>query len=118
MTTSLDPQTSAPWSMPIAANRSGLTADSDFMLSGWGDASRPQPEDNPAVAFTADRRERLAQALPDEVLVVPCGEHAGRSNDSYHVFRPGTDHVWLTGNREAASVLVVDTTGGVAGAVL
>ena len=88
------------------------------MLSGWGDAPAVLDPENPVVAYTAERRSRLAQALPAELLVVPAGQQRPRSNDFDHPFRPGTEHVWLTGNTGADSVLLVDTTGGEAGAVL
>jgi Xaa-Pro aminopeptidase len=83
-----------------------------------GDAAAVLAPDNPVVAYTVERRARLAQALPSELLVIPCGEPKVRSNDSGYRFRPGTDHVWLTGNTGASSVLVVDTTGGEAGSIL
>ncbi|KRC65401.1 hypothetical protein ASE12_11950 [Aeromicrobium sp. Root236] len=106
-----------PWIMPRAVNRSELPGDSGFMMNGWGD---PEPVlgDEPVVSYTAERRARLAQALPAELLVIPCGAPQVRSNDSNHAFRPGTDHVWLSGNRGPASVLVIDTTGGIADGIL
>jgi Xaa-Pro aminopeptidase len=106
------------WSMPRAANRAPLPGNSSFMLSDWGDAPPVLAVDNPVVAYTVERRARLAQAFPAELLVIPCGEDRIRSNDNDYVYRPGTDHVWLTGNTGASSVLLVDTTGGVAGSVL
>lgn len=106
------------WRMPRAANRSPLPGSSEFMLAGWGEAAPVLVQENPTVAYTAERRSRLAQALPAELLIVPVGQPRARSNDDDHRFRPGTDHVWLTGNTVAESVLLVDTTGGVAGAVL
>jgi Xaa-Pro aminopeptidase len=106
------------WAMPRAANRAALPGNSAFMLAGWGAAAPLLAQDIPVVAYTAERRSRLAQACPAELLVIPCGEPRTRSNDNDYRFRPGTDHVWLTGNTIAASVLVVDTTGGEAGAVL
>ena len=106
------------WSMPRAANRAALPGNSSFMLADWGDAAAVLAPDNPVVAYTVERRSRLAQAFPAELLVIPCGEDRIRSNDNDYVFRPGTDHVWLTGNTGASSVLLVDTTGGVDGSVL
>lgn len=113
------PLADAPlWAMPRAANRAALPGNSAFMLSDWGEPAPVILPDNPVVAFTAERRARLAQAFPAELLVIPCGESRVRSNDSDYRFRPGTDHVWLSGNTGASSVLVVDTTGGVAGSIL
>jgi Xaa-Pro aminopeptidase len=111
--------TEAPaWSMPHAANRARLPGNSEFMLAGWGEAAAVLSHDNPVVAYTAGRRARLAEAFPAELLIIPCGEPRTRSNDTDYRFRPGTDHVWLTGNAGASSVLVVDTTGGEAGSLL
>lgn len=106
-----------PWVMPRAVNRSELPGDSAFMMNGWGDPP-PVLGDEPVVSYTAERRARLAQALPAELLVIPAGAPQVRSNDTNHAFRPGTDHVWLSGNRGASSVLVIDTTGGVADGIL
>lgn len=109
---------SAPWRMPRAQNRSPLPGNGEFMLAGWGAAATVLGPENPAVAYAAERRARLADALPAELLVIPAGQPRMRSNDTDHTFRPGTDHVWLTGNTLAESVLVIDTTGGVADSVL
>ncbi len=104
--------------MPRAQNRSPLTGNGDFMLAGWGEPEPTRSGADPVVAFTADRRDRLARAIPNERLVIPAGSRVTRSNDSDYVFRPGTDHVWLTGNTVADSVLVIDTADGVANSVL
>ncbi len=109
---------SSLWSMPRAANRGPLPGNEAFMLEQWGDVAPVLASDNPVVAYTDERRARLAQAFPAELLIIPCGEPQIRSNDNNFSFRPGTDHVWLTGNTGASSVLVVDTTGGVAGPLL
>jgi Xaa-Pro aminopeptidase len=108
----------AGWQMPRAQNRSPLPGNGEFMLAGWGDIAPVLAPDNPVVVYTAQRRARLAQALPAELLVIPAGVSRVRSNDTDFTFRPGTDHVWLTGNTIPESVLVVDTTGGEADAVL
>lgn len=106
------------WRMPRAANRAPLPGNSAFMLANWGDQEPPLTPENPIVAYAVERRARLAQALPSELLIIPCGEARVRSNDTDYSFRPGTDHVWLTGNTGASSVLVIDTTGGEAGSIL
>ncbi|MCU1529742.1 MAG: family metallopeptidase [Frondihabitans sp.] len=107
-----------PWSMPRAVNRSPLPGNGAFMLAGWGDPAPVLAPENPVAVYTAERRARLAEALPAELLVVPAGVAPARTNDTDYAFRAGTDHVWLTGNAVAGSVLVVDTTGGDAGTVL
>jgi Xaa-Pro aminopeptidase len=106
------------WALPRAANRAALPGNGPFMLAGWGDPAPVLVDDDPVVDYTVERRARLAQALPAELLVIPCGEPRVRSNDTDYGFRPGTDHVWLTGNTGASSVLLVDTSGGEAGSVL
>ncbi|MGA1813291.1 aminopeptidase P family protein [Frondihabitans sp. 4ASC-45] len=116
--TTVDAHPSALWRMPRAQNRAPLPGNGAFMLAGWGDAAPVLAADDPVVSYTAERRARLAEALPAELLVIPTGEIRTRSNDTSFGFRPGTDHLWLTGNRSASSVLLVDTTGGEAGAVL
>ena len=103
--------------MPRAANRTPLPGNSAFMLADWGDPP-PVLARQPGGRLHGRATLGLAQAFPAELLVIPCGEPRGRSNDNDYVFRPGTDHVWLTGNTGASCVLIVDTTGGVAGAVL
>lgn len=65
--------------------------------------------------LTAERRTRLAEIYPNERLVVPTGVETVRTNDGLYPFRPGTDHVWLTGNTVIGSVLVIDTAGGADG---
>ncbi|MGO4690086.1 aminopeptidase P family protein [Glaciibacter sp. 2TAF33] len=109
---------SGAWQMPRAQNRAPLPGNGEFMLAGWGDFAPAPERESGAVAYTAERRARLAQALPAELLVIPAGRSRVRSNDCDYPFRPGTDHVWLTGNMTAESVLVVDTTGGEADAIL
>jgi len=108
----------ALWDLPRAVNRAALPGNGDFMLAGWGNGAPVLSSDNPVVAYTVGRRSLLAEAFPAELLVIPCGEPRIRSNDNDYGFRPGTDHVWLTGNTGASSVLLVDTTGGEAGSVL
>lgn len=106
------------WRMPGAPNRAPLPGNGEFMLAGWGDMPPVLAPDNPVVTYAVERRARLAQALPAELLIIPAGTARVRSNDTDYTFRPGTDHVWLTGNTVADSVLVLDTTGGEADAVL
>ncbi|PPG01694.1 hypothetical protein C5C26_15945, partial [Rathayibacter sp. AY2B1] len=55
---------SALWSMPRAVNRSPLPGDGAFMTAGWADPEPVIDPDDPVLAYTAERRSRLAQALP------------------------------------------------------
>jgi Xaa-Pro aminopeptidase len=81
----------------------------DFMRTGWRDADldvAPRPE----AANHAKRREQLSAAYPGETLVIPSGPEKIRSNDSPYPFRPGTEHVWLTGEHGPDAVLVMHPT--------
>lgn len=81
-----------------------------FMRTGWGDsplAVSPRPE---AVNY-AGRRARLAASFPGETLVIPSGREKVRANDTLYPFRPGSDFMWLTGEHDPDSVLVLDPDG-------
>ncbi|MGI5244275.1 aminopeptidase P family protein [Dactylosporangium sp. CA-139066] len=83
----------------------------EFMRAGWRDAPL---EVSPRVEAPdhAKRRAELSHAFPGETLVIPAGVERVRSNDTYHRFRPGTEHVWLTGEHGPESVLVLRPTEG------
>ncbi len=78
-----------------------------FMRQGWGtrglDVSR-----HPAADRTAQRRDTVAEAFPDERLVVPAGTFKVRAGDTDYRFRPDTAHVHLTGNQTSDAVLVLE----------
>ncbi|GAA3269724.1 aminopeptidase P family protein [Dactylosporangium vinaceum] len=81
-----------------------------FMRTGWRDSSldvapRPEAPDH------AKRRAELAAAFPGETLIIPAGVERVRSNDTNYSFRPGTEHVWLTGEHDPESVLIVSPSG-------
>ncbi|GAA2353859.1 aminopeptidase P family protein [Dactylosporangium salmoneum] len=82
----------------------------EFMRTGWRDAGldvtpRAEAPDH------AKRRAELSAAFPGETLIIPSGAERVRSNDTNHSFRPGTEHVWLSGSHEPDSVLVVRPSG-------
>ncbi|MEV8512539.1 aminopeptidase P family protein [Dactylosporangium sp. NPDC051484] len=82
-----------------------------FMRTGWRDATldvvpRVEAPDH------AKRRAELSVAFPGETLIIPAGVERVRSNDTNHPFRPGTEHVWLTGEHDPEAVLVMRPTGG------
>src|SRR5262245_20609647 len=77
-----------------------------FMRTGWRDAGlavTPRPE----AQRYASRRAALRAAFPGETLVIPSGREQVRANDTFFPFRPGTDLVYLTGEHDPDSVLVL-----------
>ena len=81
------------------------------MRTGWGEQAldvtqRPEAPDH------AKRRAALSAAFPGETLVIPSGGEQTRTNDTSYPFRPGSAHVWLTGERDPDSVLVLWPTAG------
>jgi Xaa-Pro aminopeptidase len=81
-----------------------------FMRDGWGDeplSVAPLPE----VPNYAKRRSALSDAFPGETLIIPSGNEKARANDTDYPFRPGSDFVYLTGDRDPDSVLVLRPTG-------
>nr|BFE62339.1 aminopeptidase P family protein [Dactylosporangium thailandense] len=82
-----------------------------FMRTGWRDTTldvspRTEAPDH------AKRRAELSGAFPGETLVIPSGIEHVRSNDTNFRFRPGSEHVWLTGEHDPESVLVLRPTDG------
>jgi Xaa-Pro aminopeptidase len=89
----------------------------EFMHAGWGSAAldtSPRPE----APHYAKRRAQLSAAFPGETLVIPTGPEKIRANDTNYLFRPGSDFVWLTGEHDPDSVLVLRPTGSGHDAVL
>jgi Xaa-Pro aminopeptidase len=80
---------------------------SAFMRQGWGDRELDLPP-HPLAPWAARRRERLAELLPGERLVVPAGVFKVRSNDTDYRFRPETAHTHLCGNQTSDAVLVIE----------
>jgi Xaa-Pro aminopeptidase len=81
-----------------------------FMRGGWRDDARvstPLPE----TPNYAKRRAALSEAFPGETLIIPTGNERVRANDTDYRFRPGSDFVYLTGDRDPDSVLVLRPTG-------
>jgi Xaa-Pro aminopeptidase len=88
-----------------------------FMRSGWRDdplAVTPVPE----TPNYAKRRSALSEAFPGETLIIPTGVEKVRANDTDYPFRPGSDFVYLTGDRDPDSVLVLRPSGSGHDAVL
>ncbi|MBT8226076.1 MAG: aminopeptidase P family protein [Dactylosporangium sp.] len=82
-----------------------------FMRTGWRDSPLDVPRRAEAPNH-AKRRALLSEAFPGQTLVVPTGAERIRANDTTYPFRPGSDHVWLTGEHEPDSVLVLTPTAG------
>jgi Xaa-Pro aminopeptidase len=78
-----------------------------FMRTGWGDRELDLPP-HPVAPWARARRERLAEMLPDERLVVPSGTFKVRANDTDYRFRSDTAHTHLSGNQTSDAVLVVE----------
>ena len=83
----------------------------EFMLTSWNPKGRRPPKVLPNAAAFRKRRERLSQHFPGELLVIPTGHRKVRANDTYFVFRPGTDFYYLTGVLEPDCVLVLVPKG-------
>jgi Xaa-Pro aminopeptidase len=81
----------------------------DFMRTGWSES----PLDSslrPEAPHYAKRRAQLSAAFAGETLVIPSGPEKVRANDTNYLFRPGSDFVWLTGEGDPDSVLVMRPT--------
>jgi Xaa-Pro aminopeptidase len=81
----------------------------DFMRTGWRESAlevSPRPE----APHYAKRRAQLSAAFSGETLVIPSGPEKIRANDTNYLFRPGSDFVWLTGEYDPDSVLVMRPT--------
>src|SRR4051794_14521905 len=88
-----------------------------FMRSGWRDDPLSVTA-LPEVPNYAKRRAALSDAFPGETLIIPTGNEKVRANDTDYPFRPGSDFVYLTGDRDPDSVLVLRPSGSGHDAVL
>ena len=93
--------------MSESHDQSVPTAYAEFMRQGWGNRQLDVPR-HPVSAWSARRREQLAEAFPGERLVVPAGRFKVRANDTDFRFRADTAHVHLSGNQTSDAVLVVE----------
>lgn len=82
----------------------------EFMRTGWRDTARQVPPAPEAERYAA-RRAALSAAFTGQTLVIPTGPEKVRANDVHHPFRPGSDFVWLTGERDPDSVLILRPAG-------
>ncbi|GIG59500.1 Xaa-Pro aminopeptidase 1 [Longispora fulva] len=81
----------------------------EFMRTGWAE-SPLNVLALPQSAHHARRRDQLSAAFPGENLVVPSGREQVRANDTSYPFRPGSDFMWLTGEHDPESVLILHPT--------
>jgi Xaa-Pro aminopeptidase len=81
-----------------------------FMRGGWRDDTLTVTA-RPEMPNYAKRRAALSEAFPGETLVIPTGVEKVRANDTDYPFRPGSDFVYLTGDRDPESVLVLRPSG-------
>lgn len=102
------------WSIPELArqlsNSPGIRSISPELLQvmtrGWSQESDPTQE----WAGAAPRRARRATISADfsgETLVIPAGAAPLRTKELPHQFRPSSDFMWLVGEAEPHSVLVI-----------
>jgi Xaa-Pro aminopeptidase len=83
----------------------------ELMRTGWRDTAGRAAARAPEAERYAARRAALSAAFAGETLVVPTGPPKVRANDVAYPFRPGSDFVWLTGERDPDGVLVMRPTG-------
>jgi Xaa-Pro aminopeptidase len=81
-----------------------------FMRTGWSDAELPVSLRAEAPNY-AKRRSALSAAFGGETLVIPSGYEKVRANDTDYPYRPGSDFVYLTGEHDPESVLLLRPNG-------
>ena len=81
----------------------------DFLTSHWrDDAVDVTPA--PHAPLLAHRRARLSEAFQGDLLVVPTGNVRSRTFGAPYLFRGGSDFLWLVGDDDPDSVLVMHPT--------
>ena len=81
----------------------------DFLTSHWRDDA---VDVTPALhaPLLAHRRARLSEAFQGDLLVVPTGNVRSRTFGAPYLFRGGSDFLWLVGDDDPDSVLVMHPT--------
>ncbi|HKE64555.1 MAG TPA: aminopeptidase P family protein [Micromonosporaceae bacterium] len=82
----------------------------DFMRTGWTDATLDVTPSLAAPNYAA-RRAAVSAAFAGLTVVIPSGHERVRANDTYYLFRPGSDLYYLTGEHDPEAVLVLQPTG-------
>ncbi|MET9426906.1 MULTISPECIES: aminopeptidase P family protein [unclassified Streptomyces] len=81
----------------------------DLMTTGWSkDEIDVAPV--PHVKQLTRRRALLSAAFPGDTLVIPTGNIRSRTFGAPYEFRAGSDFLWLTGDQDPNSVLVLHPT--------
>jgi Xaa-Pro aminopeptidase len=88
-----------------------------LMRTGWRDVDL-QVNARSEAPQHAKRRAALSAMFPGETLVIPTGRESVRANDTMYPFRPGSAHVWLTGEHDPDAVLLMHPNAGGHEAVL
>ena len=84
----------------------------DYISSGWRDSPVQKITAAPAADFAKVRRDAVAQAFSNQVIVIAAGAPKTRSNDTEYRYRPHAAFAHLTGwgsQTVPDSVLVIDT---------
>lgn len=90
----------------------------ELMMQHWAPAEPAPVERYVHADRTAERRAKVSQQYPGEVLVVASGNLKVRANDEHYPFRACSDFAYLVGHLEPDSVLVMVPEGGGHRAVL
>lgn len=80
------------------------------MTAGW-QVPDVDVEEWAGAAPRRTRRAVVAADFPGELLVVPNGRAPRRTSDLTYPFRPASDFMWLMGEVDPGSVLVIDAAG-------
>jgi Xaa-Pro aminopeptidase len=90
----------------------------DDIRQGWATETRQPKLVAGAANSAAAHRDRLAQALPNRVIVIGSGQSPVRNDDCNHEFRAHSDFLWLVAAPIERAVIVLRTYGGRADATL
>jgi Xaa-Pro aminopeptidase len=90
----------------------------DDIRRGWAAEPREPQLVTGAANAAATHRDRLAQALPNRVIVIGSGQSPVRNDDCNYEFRAHSDFLWLIAAPIERAVLVLRTAGGRADAAL
>ncbi len=84
----------------------------EFMTQGWEPLPAESVSPISGLELYQERRRRISEMFPGQLLVVPSGVGRVRSNDTEYRFRPGTDFLYLVGDGEPDEVLVLEPQEG------
>jgi Xaa-Pro aminopeptidase len=96
----------------VASHDGDLTPEfKAFMKRDWAVSPAVRTRLAAVAPYAEKRRQRLSDAYPGEVVVIPSGRLKVRSNDTYYPFRPHSGYVWLTGHQGEGAILVLTPKG-------